>query len=105
MISIICSEEITALQMAMALFYPNILLSGVLWPINGISPLFLRKAVYFLPQTYAIESMNGIFARGWGIERPQIYFGFLITFAWIFGLLTLSLLVPRIHKHIGYNNK
>ena len=87
--------------MAMGIVYPNVLLSGVLWPVDGIWPVFVRKAVYFLPQTYAIESMNGIFARGWGIERPQIYFGFLITFAWIFGLLALSLLVLRIRKYTG----
>ncbi len=88
--------------MAMALFYPNILLSGVVWPVDAMRPIFLRKSVYFLPQTYVIESMNGIFARGWGIEQPQIYFGFLITFAWIFGLLVLSPLVLRIRKYTGY---
>ena len=87
--------------MGLGIFYPNVLLSGVLWPVDGIPSKFFRYAVYFLPQTYAIESMNGIFARGWGIERPQIYFGFLITFAWIFGLLALSLLVLRIRKYTG----
>jgi ABC-type multidrug transport system permease subunit len=101
LISTICSEELTALQMAVAVVYPNALLSGVLWPVDGIGLVFLRKVVYCLPQTYVIESMHGIFARGWGMEHPQIYFGFLITFAWIFGLLALSLLVLRIRKHTG----
>ena len=86
---------------ALGIFYPNVFLCGFLWPVDGMWPLFLRKSVYLLPQTYAIESVNSIFARGWGIERPQVYFGFLITFAWIFGLLALSLLVLRIRKYTG----
>jgi ABC-type multidrug transport system permease subunit len=49
--------------MALGSFYPDVLLSGILWPIEGM-PIFLRKIVYFLPQTFAIDSLRCVLSRG-----------------------------------------
>ena len=62
-ISTICDEETSAIHMALGSFYPDVLLSGILWPIEGM-PIFLRKIVYFLPQTFAIESLRCVLSRG-----------------------------------------
>ena len=86
--------------MALGIFNINILLSGVIWPKEGMHVL-LRKAIYYLPQSYAIDSMNSIFARGWGIERPEIYFGFLVTFAWIFAVLIFCFVALRVRKYVS----
>lgn len=98
--SSLCDEETSAIHLALGSFYPNLLLSGVLWPMEGM-PVFLRYISYFLPQTYAVESLRNIFARGWGIERPEVYWGFLISIAWIFGMLAMSLIVVRVRKYTG----
>ena len=56
-VSSLCKEEICAIQLSLGSFYPNVLLSGVLWPIEGM-PVFMRYIVYCMPQTYAIESLR-----------------------------------------------
>lgn len=40
-ISAICELERNAIQLALGSFYPTLLLSGVIWPIEGM-PLYLR---------------------------------------------------------------
>ena len=99
-VSTLCDEETSAIHLSLGSFYPNLLLSGVLWPMEGM-PVYLRYVSYFLPQTYAVESLRNIFGRGWGIERPEVYWGILISCAWIFALLAFSLIVVRIRKYTG----
>lgn len=62
---------------------------------------YLRYLSYSLPQTYAIEALRSIFARGWGVELPYVYTGILISSAWILALLIMSVAVVRIRKHTG----
>ena len=100
MVSTLCDEETSAIHLSLGSFYPNLLLSGVLWPMEGM-PVYLRYVSYFLPQTYAVESLRNIFGRGWGIERPEVYWGILISCAWIFALLAFSLIVVRVRKYTG----
>lgn len=86
--------------MALGSFYPDVLLSGVLWPIEGM-PIFLRNIVYFMPQTFTIESLRCVLSRGWGIDHPEVYIGIIITCGWIIALLALALAVLRIRKYTG----
>jgi hypothetical protein len=62
-------------------------------------PFYLRNIAYSMPVTYAIESLRSIFARGWGIERPDVYAGILISIAWIISLLVLCLVIIRSRKY------
>ena len=100
MISAFCDEEVTAMQLSLGLTFPNLFLSGLVWPLEGM-PFVLRRMVYFLPQTYAVETINSIFTRGWGIEQPSICIGFIATLVWIFIPLILCLVVLRIRKYTG----
>ena len=107
--------------MALGSFYPDVLLYGALWPIEGM-PVFMRYIAYSLPQTYAIESLRSVFARGknkiyfyrnfphilkylsapgWGTERPEVYIGILITCGWIAAFIILNLVVLRVRKYTG----
>jgi len=99
-VSSLCDEETSAIHFALGSFYPNLLLSGVVWPLEGM-PTILRYFSYCLPQTYAVESLRNIFARGWGMTRPEVYLGFIISFGWIFFFLTLSIVVVRVRKYTG----
>nr|AHK05671.1 ATP-binding cassette transporter sub-family H 88708 [Tigriopus japonicus] len=96
-ISAVCDNEQDAIQLALGSFYPNLLLSGIIWPLEGM-PEGLRYLSYILPQTYACEAMRGILSRGWGIEWMQVYRGYLVTFAWTIFMLILSAVLLKIRR-------
>jgi ABC-type multidrug transport system permease subunit len=100
MIASLCDELTSAIQLSLGSIYFNLFVSGVLWPTEGM-PVYLRYFCFLMPQTYAIESLRNIFSRGWGIERPEVYGGILISFGWIFALLGLGLVIGRIRKLTG----
>ncbi|CAL8115332.1 unnamed protein product [Orchesella dallaii] len=81
LISVFCTEERNAIQMALGSFYPNLLLSGVVWPFESM-PVILRQIAMFLPQTMACEAMRSIFSRGWGFMHPKVWPGFAVSLAW-----------------------
>ena len=99
-ISSFCDEEGSALHFAVGSFYPTLLLGGVMWPVEGM-PIFARYFSYILPQTYAIEAMRNIFAKGLGLDRPEVYWGYSISFGWIAILVFINILIIRIRKYSG----
>ncbi|XP_046464439.1 ABC transporter G family member 20-like [Daphnia pulex] len=100
MITSLCDELTSAIQLSLGSIYVNLFVSGVLWPTEGM-PVYLRYFCFLMPQTYAIESLRNIFSRGWGIERPEIFWGILISSGWIFAFLGLALVIGRIRKYTG----
>lgn len=101
LVSSICDSEISAIHLSLGSFYPTLLLSGIIWPIEGMTSSWMRSLSYSLPQTYAIEALRSVFARGWSAELPDVYRGILISTGWIFIMLGLSLIVVRVRKHTG----
>ncbi|XP_056644234.1 ABC transporter G family member 20 isoform X2 [Diorhabda sublineata] len=93
-ISAICELERNAIQLALGSFYPTLLLSGVIWPIEGM-PTILRYISTFLPLTLATTSLRSMMTRGWSIVEPDVYYGFIATIVWIILFLTISLVVLR----------
>lgn len=98
MISSLCDTHSSALYLSLGSLYPNMLLSGLLWPLEGMSA-YLRYVAYFLPMTHAIESLRNIFERGWGIDRPEVYAGVIVNIGWIAGMLLVSVAALRIRKY------
>jgi ABC-type multidrug transport system permease subunit len=98
MITSLCDELNSAIHISLGSVYINLFISGILWPMEGMN-VYLRYICYLMPQTLAIESLKNIMARGWGIERPEVFGGILISFGWIFALLGSSLVVGRIRKY------
>ena len=111
----ICQD---AIQLSLGSFYPNLLLSGIIWPLEGM-PDYLRWDLkartrsndhgddtlnlfryisYVLPQTFACQALRGIMSRGWGLEWTPVYRGFLVTLAWITALLAISTIVLKIRR-------
>jgi huntingtin len=97
MISSLCKEENSATMLALGSFYPNLLLSGTVWPVQAM-PNFMRYISYVLPQTIPIESMRYILSRGWGPEHIEVAAGFAITLAWTAFFLTAAVLIFRYKK-------
>lgn len=64
--SVIFDQE-TAIQATLASFYPFLLMSGIIWPIEA-QPVWLKSISSYLPLTYASESFRAI------LEKSNIYF-------------------------------
>lgn len=81
MISAMTKEETSATMLALGSFYPNLLLSGTVWPTQAM-PDAMRYFAYCLPQTLPIESLRYILSRGWDITYPEVATGFAVTIGW-----------------------
>ncbi|XP_019699572.1 ABC transporter G family member 23 isoform X3 [Harpegnathos saltator] len=96
-ISAICELERNAIQLALGSFYPTLLLSGVIWPVEGM-PMFLRYISQGLPLTMATSALRSMLTRGWSITEPSVYNGYISSIIWIVVFLTISLLVLRFKR-------
>ncbi|KAL1137921.1 hypothetical protein AAG570_009616 [Ranatra chinensis] len=96
-ISAICELERNAIQLALGSFYPTLLLSGVIWPVEGM-PVVLRYVSACLPLTMATTSLRSMLTRGWTIVESDVYLGFISTIIWIVLFLTISLLVLKFKR-------
>ncbi|XP_043272865.1 ABC transporter G family member 20 isoform X2 [Venturia canescens] len=96
-ISAICELERNAIQLALGSFYPTLLLSGVIWPVEGM-PTVLRYVSQGLPLTMATTSLRSMLTRGWTITEPDVYNGFISTIVWIVVFLTISMLVLKFKR-------
>ncbi|CAL8072598.1 unnamed protein product [Orchesella dallaii] len=87
-----CTEEIQVALLAMALFFPNILLSGMWWPLEGM-PQYLRTIAQFLPCTLACESIRSMACRGWEFSHPNVWPGFASTFGYMVLFFVAAVLI------------
>lgn len=96
-ISCAVDNERSATYMALGSFLPLIMLCGIIWPIEGMHPL-LKAPAFFLPLTKSTESLRSILQRGWPINDPNVYLGFVSTGIWILIFLTISILLLKFKK-------
>ncbi|KAJ8683422.1 hypothetical protein QAD02_019214 [Eretmocerus hayati] len=96
-ISAICELERNAIQLALGSFYPTLLLSGVIWPVEGM-PMILRYVSQGLPLTMATTALRSMLTRGWTIDEPDVYYGFLSTCIWIVVFLSISMIVLKFKR-------
>ncbi|KAI7804298.1 ABC transporter G family member 23 isoform X1 [Triplophysa rosa] len=94
-ISSAIDDEQSANQAALGIFYPNLILSGVIWPIECI-PYPLRYLSLVLPQTYASEALRCIMYRGWGLSRMMVWRGFAVTLGWNTFFLMLATIILKL---------
>lgn len=93
--SAVCDQETSAIQLALASVYPNLLLSGIIWPLEAI-PTSLQYISKILPMTYATEAMRCIMSRGWDLTYFPVYRGYIVTLGWCFGILILAAICLRV---------
>ncbi|KAL7861589.1 hypothetical protein SRHO_G00130300 [Serrasalmus rhombeus] len=94
-ISSAIDDEQSANQAALGIFYPNLIISGVIWPVECI-PYPLRYLSLALPQTYASEALRCIMYRGWGLSRMMVWRGFAVTLAWNTFFLILATIILKL---------
>jgi len=84
-------------MLSMGSFFPYLILSGIIWPLEGMS-FFMRWISYFLPQTLPIMSLRNIMLKGWGITETFVWLGFVATFAWIIVFLVVTTVMSSLCK-------
>ncbi|XP_066538730.1 ABC transporter G family member 20 [Hoplias malabaricus] len=94
-ISSAIDDEQSANQAALGIFYPNLIISGVIWPVECI-PYPLRYLSLVLPQTYASEALRCIMYRGWGLSRMMVWRGFAVTIGWNMFFLILATVILKL---------
>lgn len=97
-ISAICELERNAIQLALGSFYPTLLLSGVIWPIEGM-PYILRNIAVGLPLTLATSALRSILTRGWGFMEFEVYMGFVATISWILLFLIITMVSLKLKQN------
>ena len=88
-IAAFCTEERQAMQLALGSFFPALLLSGIIWPVEGI-PYALRWISLALPTTWATIAGRDVMSRGWGLEYAEVWQGMLIVIAWNIALFLIA---------------
>lgn len=94
-ISSAIDDEQTANQAALGMFYPNLMISGVIWPVECI-PFPLRYISMALPQTFAAESLRCIMYRGWGLSQMLVWRGFAVTLGWNTFFIILATVILKL---------
>ncbi|TRY76558.1 hypothetical protein TCAL_02660 [Tigriopus californicus] len=94
-LSTIFNDVAATIQFSIGSFYPCLLLSGILWPLEGM-PWYLRTVAWYLPCTAACQAMRDVMSRGWGITHPSVYLGYVSTLSWISVFIILSWIVIKV---------
>ncbi|XP_029376579.1 ABC transporter G family member 23 isoform X2 [Echeneis naucrates] len=94
-ISSAIDDEQSANQAALGIFYPNLIISGIIWPVECI-PYPLRYLSLALPQTYASEALRCIMYRGWDLSRMMVWRGFAVTLGWNTFFLILATVILKL---------
>uniref|UniRef100_A0A669B544 Uncharacterized protein n=1 Tax=Oreochromis niloticus TaxID=8128 RepID=A0A669B544_ORENI len=94
-ISSAIDDEHSANQAALGMFYPNLILSGIMWPVECI-PYPLRYLSLVLPQTYATEALRCIMYRGWSMSHMMVWRGFLVSLGWNTFFLILATVIFKL---------
>ncbi|XP_073975814.1 ABC transporter G family member 23-like [Rhodnius prolixus] len=80
-VSAVCDTDQAATYMGLGSFFPLAMLSGMVWPFEGMHYL-LRAVGWFLPLTLTTDAFRSISARSWGLKHPAVYSGFLSAIGW-----------------------
>nr|XP_015218773.1 PREDICTED: ABC transporter G family member 20-like [Lepisosteus oculatus] len=93
-ISAAIDDEQSANQAALGIFYPNLIISGIIWPMECI-PYPLRYLSMVLPQTYAAEALRCIMYKGWDLTAMMVWRGFAVTLGWNTFFLILATVILK----------
>ncbi|OXA63396.1 ABC transporter G family member 20 [Folsomia candida] len=94
LLAVFLNNELEAVLVALGTFLPNMLLSGLLWPLEGM-PIYLQYLSRILPCTFAGEALRSVFTRGVGYSHPSVYPGFISVSIWIVIYWTLNIVVQK----------
>jgi len=85
-------DETEVIQLSIGSIFPILLLSGIMWPVEGM-PNWVRIITNFSPLTQAAEAMRSVASRGWNLSYYAVWLGVVITLVWsfVFDIIALFL--------------
>jgi ABC-2 type transport system permease protein len=95
-ISTLAQTQAQAMQVAMFVMLPSMLLSGFLYPRDTM-PAIIQPLSLLTPMTYYLQILRGIMLKGVGLAELWPYIGPLA----LFGLVVFSLSAWRFQKRVG----
>jgi len=95
LISTVAKTQFQAMQLTVFTFLPSILLSGFMFPFDGM-PAFARWIGEFLPLTHFIRLARGVLLRGAGLSGMWVDVWPLLAFF----AVTMTLAVLKFHKRL-----
>ena len=72
------------LQLTMASFYPILLMSGIIWPLEAQPRWLSTYLSNFLPLTYSTEAFRNILDNGLEFSINKLIYAFIETYIWTF---------------------
>jgi ABC-2 type transport system permease protein len=100
LISTVSQTQGQAIQMAMVVMVPQILLSGFIFPLNAIVPA-VRWISYLLPLTYFVPISRGVWVRGAPISSLWVDYVVLAGFA----LAAFGVSVVRFRRDLAVGSR
>ena len=94
MVAAVFSDHTTFVHCITGNFFPILMLSGILWPLEGMPP-FLQKICWWLPNTYTAQAMRDVMTKGWDTDYHTVQKGILVILAWIVIFNTKTLIVLK----------
>lgn len=88
-VSSMSRNEAEAIQFVLAIFFPSLLLSGIIWPLEAV-PSWFSWVSLSLPTTWVSLSLRAIMIKGWNIRYFEVYMGYIVSAGWIIILLSLA---------------
>ncbi|MEO8289097.1 MAG: ABC transporter permease [Chloroflexota bacterium] len=79
-LSAFAKNELQAIQFIPIVILPQVLLSGLLWPVQDM-PGWLQAIARVMPLTYAVDAMTSIMIRGMSLASAWLPLLFLFGFA------------------------
>ncbi len=96
LLSGLARNEFQAVQYALLIIIPGMILTEAFWPVEALSP-GLRPLVYIMPLTYLNRALREVMLRGWGVY--QIWFNLAVLSAYAVVMLGLSILLMKRRSH------
>jgi len=97
-IACFCDSVLAVSMVALGTFYPVILLSGMIWPIEGMHRYF-QSFISYLPLTTPMDGMRSILQRNWDLSTESVYNGFFVATIWAIIFLILSMICIKFKKN------
>ena len=94
-LSTVCNTSMDAIKLSIMACWSNMLLCGIIWPLEGMPHNWMRSVTWFLPHTASVQGMRDIMLRGWGVEASSVLQGMGISAGWIVLFLGLSWLLVK----------
>ncbi|MBI3964851.1 MAG: ABC transporter permease [Chloroflexi bacterium] len=96
LVSTISQTQAQAMQIAVFIMLPSVMLSGFIFPREGM-PVLIQQVSLLIPLTYFLQILRGVILKGVGLEVlwPQV-----VPLA-IFGVAVFTISALRFRKRLG----